>query len=346
MRARAHEQPAITMSENPDGPSFAADYLLRILTALSEDGRLHAALGEEPLSRLLLRVQNDGLVVEPTPTSEASDDVLAAISDAVSDAIGRAETPAGNVVLPPGLSRPGAGVGPHLIAARSHLNSGNPGRALTIIESAMRRWPDNVELCTYHAVTLAALGNLEQGVAAYERVLELSPHSVFALAGAAQLLIRLGRWRAARRYIDRGLKLRADDPSLLHLLALCHEYAREYEAAEEALKQALKADPDLHGAMADLQRIRTSRRVDEEVEFVDEDDEEQEPEIVLGTAETVPAKAPPAPPLQGAGDDHGASWATATRAPLPADAVLCPKCGQPNPRQTAFCIKCGYRMKR
>ncbi len=334
------------MNDSPDGPSFAADYLLRILTALNEDGRLHAALGEDPLSRLVLRVQDDGLVVEPTPETEASDEMLAAISDAVSDALGRAETPAGSVVLPPGLSRPGAGIGPHLIAARSHLNSGNPGRALAIIEGALKRWPDNVELCTYHAVTLAALGNLEQGVAAYERVLGLSPRSVFALSGAAQLLIRLGRWRAARRYIDRGLELRADDPSLLHLLALCHEYSREYEAAEEALKKALKADPDLHGAMADLQRIRTSRRVDEEVEFVDEDHVDQEPEIVLGTAETVPAKAPPTSTPQGAGDDHGASWATAVRTQTPADAVPCPDCGEPNPRQAAFCIKCGYRIER
>ncbi len=333
------------MNDTPDGPSFAADYLLRILTALNEDGRLHAALGEDPLSRLVLRVQDDGLVVEPTPETEASDEMLAAISDAVSDALGRAETPAGSVVLPPGLSRPGAGIGPHLIAARSHLNSGNPGRALAIIEGALKRWPDNVELCTYHAVTLAALGNLEQGVAAYERVLGLSPRSVFALSGAAQLLIRLGRWRAARRYIDRGLELRADDPSLLHLLALCHEYSREYEAAEEALKKALKADPDLHGAMADLQRIRTSRRVVEEVEFVD-DEEGLEPEIVLDAAENAPAKEPPGPTAESAADDHNASWATAVRTQTPADAVPCPDCGEPNPRQAAFCIKCGSRMQR
>ncbi|NSW55455.1 MAG: tetratricopeptide repeat protein [Armatimonadetes bacterium] len=334
------------MSDTPGGPSFAADYLLRILTALAEDERLRAALGENPLSRLVLRVQDDGLVVEPTLETETSDEILAAISDAVSDALGRAEAPAGSVLLPPGLSRPSAGIGPHLIAARSHLNSGNPGRALAIIEGALKRWPDNVELCTYHAVTLAALGHLEQGVAAYERVLELSPRSIFALSGAAQLLIRLGRWRAARRYVDRGLELRADDPSLLHLLALCYEHAREYEAAEETLKQALKADPDLHGAMGDLQRIRTSRRVFEEVEFVDDEDEEKEPEIVLDAADIAPAMASPVPSVETTCGDHGASWARAARSPVPADSVPCPDCGELNPRPTAFCIKCGCRMRR
>lgn len=345
-----------TGSEGPPDHLQGAQ-LFGVLSFLNDDVRLSDILGDPPLRALIVSAADGALRIDIAPSVSISEADRKVVEDAVADAFSRAADDARHAPRvgrqgphPPGDPDPR----PHLLAARAHLDSGNPGRALEVIDAVLPRWPDNVDLHTYRALSLSALGHAEESVDAYRQVIRLDPGSVFAHAGAAQLLARLGQWEQALAYANSGLALTPEDPVLWHVLALANEHLGLYEEAAHALKQALELDPNLPNGAEDLRRIKLALEQDVEVSLLEDvpppaPEELEDVDVELVTAEQTPPEQPSEPqppglPPQEAVTRGDARWGVAARHAPPAEGKRCDKCGTTNPPRVTFCVECGNRL--
>ena len=350
---------AMERTRRQKGPhSIPATELLGILNMLNEDARLTGILGDPPVRGLVVSAANGAVSIEIAPGVRADDHGRAVLRDAIADARARASEDARLLRMSPaGVERrPDARAGPrpHILAARSHLDSGNPGRALEVIEAALGRWPEDVDLHTYHALALTALGEHDRAVGAYRRVMQLDPQSAFAHAGAAQLLVKLGRWSDVLAYADAGLALSPDDPLMLHALALANEHMGLYEEAADALKRALEIDPHLPNGQEDLRRIKLALEQDVEITLAAPEetpgpplDESAATERAGGDIDPAGApeqddEPPPPPPMTAGAPD--ARWGVASRRGREGAGVRCGKCDAINPARVSYCINCGEKL--
>jgi len=320
---------------------------------LAGDPRLEAFLGQLPLEALVVSVRDGAASVEPGPEVVLSPDDRQLLNRCLDEALVAAERVISVELDVPRPSRPlsPANPSPHLVAARSNLDNGNPGRALEIVRAALERWPDNADLHTYNALALTALGNLPAAVRAYEATLLLDPDSEFAHAGAARLLVRLSRWEQARSHAQAGLKLNPGEPVMLHTLGLACEQLSRYHEAAQAVRHALEADSELPGARDDLDRIETALAQDEQVVLAGvpppppPDGDTLDIELIgqgdASEAEEAPQADPWTEDEAPAGD---ARWGTAAHRKATATTRECAVCGGTNPPRVAFCIHCGNRV--
>lgn len=336
--------------------SIPATELLGTLKLLNEDARLKDVLGDPPAGGLVVCVREGAVSIEIAPGVRVDDQGRATFRDALADARARAAEearlsgrwPASVERRPDGRAGPRA----HILTARSHLDAGNPGRALEVIEAALARLPQSVDLHTYRALSLTALGKHEEAVGAYRRVIQLDAQNAFAHAGAAQLLVKLGRWNEVLAHAKAGLSLSADDPLMLHALALANEHLGLYEEAADTLKRALEIDPRLPNGQEDLRRIKLALEQDVEITL-------SAPEETPGPATDGPDEAEGTgtdsvsvvasesddeerrPPSEGALD---ARWGVASRRSRAGVGVVCGKCKTENPRRVSYCIECGEKL--
>lgn len=336
--------------------SIPATELLGILNVLNEDARLKDVLGDPPARGLVVSVTEGAVSIEIAPGVRVDDQGRATFRDALADARARAAEEARLSGRSPASveRRPDARAGPrpHILTARSHLDAGNPGRALEVIEAALARRPQSVDLHTYRALSLTALGEHEQAVGAYRRVIQLDAQNAFAHAGAAQLLVKLGRWSEVLAHANAGLSLSADDPLMLHALALANEHLGLYEEAADALKRALEIDPRLPNGQEDLRRIKLALEQDVEI-TLSAPEETPGPatdapvETQCAPADTASANASESddeerrPPSDGALD---ARWGVASRRSREGAGVRCDKCNTENPPRISYCIECGEKL--
>lgn len=333
----------------PHPSSLPAALLTDILNTLNEDDRLKAIFAGPPIEALVVAAEGGAITIDPAPGIDiglAENEILrAAVRDATAEARMRRSARSEDV-RDVGAASPR----PHIIAARAHLDSGNPGRALDVVDAALPRWPDSAELVTYRALALAALGHHAQAVDAYREVIRHDPESVFAHVGAAQLLADAHQWDQALAYASSALALDPDDAASLHVSALANEQLGLHQEAYDAMRRALAADPDIPGGAETLGRIeRASMHEGVEVTLVesapiDTAEEVADVEVELADPappEEEPAAAEPPPESDDAGD---ARWAVPAHRVAQAERKKCENCGALNPTHVAFCIECGNRM--
>ncbi len=337
--------------------SLSAAQLQQALTLLEADERLEEVLGGSPLDALVVVAEGGGLAIAPKPEIWLNEAARQIVAECVQAALTRAHAQLETSSLrdaPAERRASTAGPNPHVIAARSHLEAGNPGRALEIAQSALARWPESTELRTYHALSLNALGHLAEAAQAFREVIRLDPESAFAHGNLGHVLGRLGRWQEALESAEAGLKLAPDDPVLLHTSALAKENLGRYEDAKGDMERALSIDPSLPGGPSDLQRIETSYKLDAEICLLDEhgtqsDQDTDELDVELVEEQAVPAGEradgpAPQPPGDEGEPDGDARWAVASHRSAGGPEKVCEECGATNPSQTAFCVQCGRRM--
>lgn len=303
--------------------AISASVLWAVLQRLSEDPTLLRALGDSPLDHLeltfeagawRLRLRNCATVADADRT------LVESVLDRAMEGAPRHRP------LPPADPRP------HVIAARAHLDQGNPGRAVEVAEEAIQRWPDNLELRTYHALGLSALGKTEEAIREYRELLRRDPHSAFANSALAGLLARKGDWQGALAHSRAALELAPEDAFALRTLALANESLGLYHEALQALREALRIDPKLPGALEDLKRIEEQLAPEVEIDL-------------LGPPPS-PAQASQRSAPTTASSPADARWGTVSHGPASApNARQCPQCRHVNPDRVSFCVKCGARLE-
>jgi len=141
-------------------------------------------------------------------------------------------------------------------AIRSHQYD----RAVGLARAALERTPGDIRILTMEAIALAALGNDSEALAAYNQVLKVSPDSLAALEGAAQLEYKAGSDRAIA-LLDRVLKLQPADPTAHAMRAVmawkhedCETAALHFRLAGQAISTQPAALEQYAACLAHLER--------------------------------------------------------------------------------------------
>ena len=205
------------------------------------------------------------------------------------------ETSEAAAILESLLAGPRAGEPEHLAAATAHAMLGNLDRAAEIVTAALESLGESAELLTLLGSVEFDRGNVERSLAAYERVLELTPDSVQALNFVAYTLAdleidvarsvrlaeravslapedglvrdtlgwayyRAGRFTEAVVEIERAVSLGDSDPVILEHLGDALEAAGRKKEAVDAWREALRLDPDRATAASRIEAALSTLR--------------------------------------------------------------------------------------
>jgi tetratricopeptide (TPR) repeat protein len=91
-------------------------------------------------------------------------------------------------------------------------------KALSLLQPALKQFPQNPKLWTLQGLALVGKGDTKAALAAYETALKFSPDFVPALEGAAQIEYNAGNQNAVP-LLKRLLRVRPDDPTTHAMLA-------------------------------------------------------------------------------------------------------------------------------
>jgi tetratricopeptide (TPR) repeat protein len=137
--------------------------------------------------------------------------------------------------------------------------------AVRLSRAALQGSPHNAQLWTLEGIALASKGDNQAALAAFERALKIAPHTIAALAGAAQIEYQAGN-AAAVPLLNRLVQLRPEEPTAHAMLAVmeyrrgnCASAAPHFAKAGELLDSQLDA---LHAYATCLVRLK---RMDEAV---------------------------------------------------------------------------------
>ena len=230
---RAHEQLEAIVAANPG-----------FVEALRLLGGAKQALGDPAAAEALLRRALD-LDPDWTPTLATLGELLLA-SGRGSEA-------------EPLLQRALAGAPPSpraaLLLARHYNGTGRPAQALEVAAPLCLAGRADAELATQHLQALAALGRLQEGVAAYRRAAAAAPDNAAAAHALALALNMSGQHeeagRVAQQVLVRGYRN----------AALYNTYARSLIAqgapgpAEAALRECVALEPRLADAQSNLAQV-------------------------------------------------------------------------------------------
>ncbi|GAC1662402.1 MAG: hypothetical protein NVS9B4_16010 [Candidatus Acidiferrum sp.] len=118
---------------------------------------------------------------------------------------------------------------------------------MELSRSALQQSPNNAQLWTLHGIALTSTGDNKNALAAFHRALKISPNSIAALAGAAQIEYAAGS-RNAVPLLNRLLQFRPGDPTGHAMLAVleyrqgnCAAAVPHFEKAGELLNSQLDA---------------------------------------------------------------------------------------------------------
>jgi len=120
-------------------------------------------------------------------------------------------------------------------------------KAVELTRSGLRASPGSAQLWTLQGIAFAGKGDGKQALAAFQQALKISPNSVAALAGAAQIEYEADS-REAVPLLNRLLVLRPGDPTGHALLAVleyrngnCAAAAPHFDKASKLLDSELDA---------------------------------------------------------------------------------------------------------
>ncbi|HEY5908790.1 MAG TPA: tetratricopeptide repeat protein [Vicinamibacteria bacterium] len=148
-------------------------------------------------------------------------------------------------------------------AIGSALRAREFDKAVELTRSALRASPGSVQLWTLQGLAFAGKGDNKQALGAFQQALKISPNSIPALAGAAQIEYGADS-RAAVPLLNRLLQLRPGDPTAHAMLAVleyrngdCPAAVPHFDKAGKLLDSQLDA---LHAYATCLARLK---RLDE-----------------------------------------------------------------------------------
>jgi tetratricopeptide (TPR) repeat protein len=146
-------------------------------------------------------------------------------------------------------------------AVGAALRAGEFDKAVELTRSALRASPGNAQLWTLQGVAFAGKGDGKQALAAFQQALKISPNSVAALAGAAQIEYEAHN-REAVPLLERLLELRPGDPTAHAMLAVleyqngdCTKAVPHFDKASKLLDSQLDALHAYATCLAKLKRL-------------------------------------------------------------------------------------------
>jgi len=117
--------------------------------------------------------------------------------------------------------------------------------ALPLLEAAVAARPDDLPAWETKGEVLGRLGRPEEGLTAYRTVLARDPTRQTALEGAAILASRSGRHNEAIAFWKQAIAINAWRSDYYAELALVQFEVRDWRAAAESCRQALRLNPSL-----------------------------------------------------------------------------------------------------
>ncbi len=150
-----------------------------------------------------------------------------------------------------------------LALAGARLHSGDLAGAVEVTVEALAVHPDSAGLWGLHGVALAALGRTAEAAAALDRASSLDPADPEPLRNLVSVHTAGHRWSEARQAAGRLLALAPRDPGTHRLLGAVAAGGRDFRTAESRLRAAVRLDPHLAEAWADLVAVIRLRSGDE-----------------------------------------------------------------------------------
>jgi tetratricopeptide (TPR) repeat protein len=127
--------------------------------------------------------------------------------------------------------------------ARSLIAAGNLARADAEIADLLKAAPDSAVVASLQGTLLASRNNATAARAAFERALQASPGFLEALGGLTYLDLQAKNPAAALARLDADLKRQPGRPQVLALVARAALVAGDAARTEQALREAIAADP-------------------------------------------------------------------------------------------------------
>src|SRR6266852_6563056 len=154
-------------------------------------------------------------------------------------------------------------------------------KAVELSRSALRESPNNAQLWTLEGIALASKGDSKEALAAFQQALRISPNSIAALAGAAQIEYEAAN-RDAVPLLNRLLQLRPGDPTGHAMLAVleyrqgnCVAAAPHFQKAGELLDSQIDALHAYATCLVKLKRLEDAATVFQRAVALHPDDRQE-----------------------------------------------------------------------
>ncbi len=134
---------------------------------------------------------------------------------------------------------------PYMLLTRLYLDAGKTDKAWEVATRLQRESPGSATAQNMLGSVLAAQGKTDAARKAFERAAGLRPGDPFANHELAQIALKAGDPDAARRYYRAVLQYHTDHLLTLLRLGALEETVGNKQAAVEALRQAVRAHPDV-----------------------------------------------------------------------------------------------------
>lgn len=143
----------------------------------------------------------------------------------------------------------------YLIEAESYGNNGKDAQAEHVLEQAIKRYPDDINLLYTRAMLAEKRGDLALLEKDLRTIIEREPENAMALNALGYTLAdRTTRYAEAKSLIEKAHQLTPDDPAVLDSLGWVNYRLGNLDEAERLLRQALERFPD-HEVAAHLGEV-------------------------------------------------------------------------------------------
>lgn len=132
-----------------------------------------------------------------------------------------------------------------LATAKAYYESGNLNKTIAYCSQMISRGADSPYLHNYLSRAYWENDNLRQAADTYKRAIEKYPDAAFLYANLGHLyLAAINDYVSAKVYIDRALRMEADNNLFLSLEIMYMFYTGDVDAAEEKIKRHLMDRPN------------------------------------------------------------------------------------------------------
>lgn len=152
-------------------------------------------------------------------------------------------------------AQPDAAVQLYLIESESYSNNNKDAQALQVLQQALMRYPDDLNLLYTRAMLAEKRGDLAQMEKDLRAIIAREPENAMALNALGYTLAdRTNRFAEAKALIEKAYQLTPEDPAVLDSMGWVNYRLGQLDEAEDYLRQAFTRFPD-HEVAAHLGEV-------------------------------------------------------------------------------------------
>ena len=130
-----------------------------------------------------------------------------------------------------------------LLLADGSAASGRASENLDYLKRAMALAPENLDIRVAYAEQLTRQNNFDDAALALEAVLAIDPEHELALTDLAVTMQALGRLQEARKYYEKALALASHDARLNHNYGTLLKQLHDFDGAVDAYRRSILLSP-------------------------------------------------------------------------------------------------------